>query len=194
MKRVCVYCGSSPGRRSAYVAQARALGALLARRGLGLVYGGGSVGLMGAVADAALAAGGEVVGVIPRKLVEREVEHRGLSKLRVVGSMHERKQAMADLADAFVAMPGGMGTLEELAEMLTWGQLGIHAKPVGLLDVDGYWRPLELFFDHAVAEGFLRPEHRALLLGDADPARLLDRLAAWRPAAPVVKWLDREST
>ena len=194
MRRVCVYCGSSPGRRPAYLDQARLLGRLLARRGVGLVYGGASVGLMGAVADAALAGGGEVLGVIPRPLEEREIGHRGLTKLHVVASMHERKQKMADLADAFVAMPGGMGTLEELSETLTWSMLGLHAKPLGLLDVDGYWRPLENFLDHAVAEGFLRAEHRALVLSDADPARLLDRLAAWTPPPRIVKWIDREST
>lgn len=194
MKRVCVYCGSSLGRRPAYLEAARALGRLLARRGVGLVYGGASVGLMGAVADAALAGGGEVLGVIPRRLEEREIGHRGLTKLHVVGSMHERKQKMADLSDAFIAMPGGMGTLEELSETLTWSMLGLHAKPLGLLDVDGYWKPLETFLDHAVTEGFLRAEHRALVLSDADPARLVDRLAAWTPPPHIVKWIDREDT
>ena len=194
MKRVCVYCGSSPGRRRSYRAAAHALGALLAARGVGVVYGGASVGLMGALADATLAAGGEVVGVIPRSLDDRELGHRGLTALHVVASMHERKRMMADLADAFVAMPGGMGTLEELAETLTWSILGLHVKPLGLLDVDGYWGPLETFFDHAVEEGFLRPEHRALVLRDRDPARLLERLASWRPAAPVAKWIREDET
>jgi uncharacterized protein (TIGR00730 family) len=189
-----VYCGSTPGKRPEYLALARTFGAVLAQRRLGLVYGGGSVGLMGAVADAALAAGAPVDGVIPRRLEEREVGHHGLTHLHVVGSMHARKQKMADLSDAFVALPGGMGTLEELAEMLTWAQLGIHEKPVGLLDVLGYWRPLVTFFDHAVEEGFLRPAHRALLLVDDDPGRLLDRLAAWRPPAATTKWLGPGET
>lgn len=194
MKRVCVYCGSSPGRRAAYLREAQHLGRLLAGRGIGLVYGGSSIGLMGAVADAVLKGGGEALGVIPRNLEEREIGHRGLTRLHVVGSMHERKQKMADLSDAFVAMPGGMGTLEELSETLTWSMLGLHAKPLGLLDVDGYWRPLLAFLDHAVAEGFLRAEHRALVLDDADAGHLLDRLAAWRAPAPIVKWLTRDET
>jgi uncharacterized protein (TIGR00730 family) len=194
MKRVCVYCGSSPGRRIAYLEQARALGRLLAHRKVGLVYGGASVGLMGAIADATLGGGGEVLGVIPRRLQDREIGHQGLTKLHVVGSMHERKQKMADLSDAFIAMPGGVGTLEELSETLTWSMLGLHSKPLGLLDVDGYWGPLEAFLDHAVAEAFLRPEHRALVLSDSDPGRLLDRLAAWTPPPSIVKWIDREST
>lgn len=194
MRRVCVYCGSSPGRKLSYLREARHLGRLLAERRIGLVYGGASVGLMGAVADAALGAGGEVLGVIPRNLEQREIGHRGLTKLHVVGSMHERKQKMADLSDAFVALPGGLGTLEELSETLTWSILGLHAKPLGLLDVDGYWAPLLAFLDHAVAEGFLRPEHRALVLDDGDAPRLLDRLAAWRPPAPTVKWITRDET
>jgi uncharacterized protein (TIGR00730 family) len=189
VRRVCVYCGSSPGRRPSYLAQARALGSLLARRGIGIVYGGASVGLMGAVADAALAAGGEVIGVLPRSLDARELGHRGLTALHLVGSMHERKRMMADLADAFVALPGGVGTLEELTETLTWSILGLHAKPLGLLDVEDYWRPLGLLLDHAVTEAFLRPEHRASVLRDDDPGRLLDRLARWTPAKGVVKWL-----
>jgi uncharacterized protein (TIGR00730 family) len=194
MRRVCVYCGASPGRRPSYLREARRLGGLLAERGIGLVYGGASVGLMGALADAALAGGGEVLGVIPRNLEEREIGHRRLTKLHVVGSMHERKQKMSDLADAFLALPGGVGTLEELSETLTWSMLGLHAKPLGLLDVDGYWRPLLEFLDHAVAEGFLRAEHRALVLDDASATSLLDRLAAWRPPAPTVKWITREET
>jgi hypothetical protein len=158
------------------------------------VYGGASVGLMGALADAALGAGGEVIGIIPRALQDREIGHRGLTELRVVRSMHERKQLMADLSDAFVAMPGGVGTLEELAETLTWSMLGLHAKPLGLLDVDGYWQPLVALLDHAVGEGFLRPAHRALALVDSDPERLLDRLAAWTPLAPTQKWIGRGDT
>lgn len=193
MKRVCVFCGSSAGRRAAYREGAQRLGASMARRGIGLVYGGGSVGLMGLVADAVLAAGGKVDGVIPRRLARKEVAHAGLTRLHRVGSMHQRKALMADLSDAFVALPGGMGTLEELAEILTWSQLGLHRKPCALLDVEGYWRPLVAFFDHAVEEGFLRPEHRAILLVETDPDLLLDRLAAWKgPAAE--RWIDRRST
>jgi len=191
LRRVCVYLGSSPGGDPAYRAATEALAQALAARGIGVVYGGGAVGLMGALADAALAAGGEVVGVLPRSLDEREVGHRGLTELHVVESMHERKALMADLSDAFVALPGGIGTLEELVEVYTWSQLGIHAKPVALLDVAGFWAPFVAWLDHAVRERFLRPEHRATLLVDADPAALLARLAAWEPAA-VEKWLDRE--
>jgi uncharacterized protein (TIGR00730 family) len=195
MHRICVFCGSMPGARPGYLAAARAVGGLLARRGVGLVYGGGSIGLMGAVADAALAAGGEVIGVIPRSLEARELDHRGLTEQHVVGSMHERKKMMADLADAFIAMPGGMGTLEELAEILTWSQLGLHAKPkpLGLLDVEGYWSPLVAFFDHAVAERFIREEHRQLVLVDASPEGLLQKLEAYRPPT-VEKWIDRGTT
>jgi uncharacterized protein (TIGR00730 family) len=162
-------------------------------RGIGLVYGGGSVGLMGLLADAVLAGGGMVDGVIPRRLARKEIAHAGLTRLHRVGSMHERKALMADLSDAFVALPGGMGTLEELAEILTWAQLGLHRKPCALLDVEGYWRPLVAFFDHAVEEGFLRPGHRALLLVETDPEALLDRLAAWK-APPAERWIDRRST
>ena len=191
MRRVCVFCGSAPGARPAYAAAARALGGLLAARGLGLVYGGASVGLMGIAADAALAGGGEVVGVIPAALEARELAHAGVSRLEVVGSMHERKARMSELADAFVALPGGMGTLEELAEMLTWAQLGIHSKPCGVLDVEGYWQPLIAFLDHAVQERFLRPEHRSLLITAADPGALLDALARYA-APPRVAWLGRD--
>jgi uncharacterized protein (TIGR00730 family) len=193
MKRICVFCGSSAGREPVYRDAARKLGATLARRGLGLVYGGGSVGLMGAVADAALEAGGEVVGVIPRALQLRELAHGKLTSLHVVSSMHERKAKMAELADAFVALPGGMGTLEEFAEVLTWAQLGLHARPCGLLDVGGYWAPLVAFFDHATEEGFLRAEHRALVLVADDPDALLDRFAAWQPP-PIRRWIDDRST
>src|SRR5512142_1896151 len=189
MRRICVFCGSSSGRNPAYLEAARATGRALAARGTGLVYGGGGVGLMGAVADATLDAGGEVVGVIPRALELRELAHRRLTTLHVVGSMHERKAKMAELADGFIALPGGMGTLEELAEILTWAQLGLHARPVGLLDVAGYYGPLIQFFDRAAAEGFIRPEHRRLLLVDRDPAALLDRFASWRPPA-VERWID----
>lgn len=194
MKRVCVFCGSSMGTRADYAEAAAGLGRLLASRGLGLVYGGGNVGLMGIMADAALAAGGEVVGVIPEALLKLEVGHLDLAQLHVVGSMHERKALMAELSDGFVALPGGMGTLEELAEVLTWAQLGLHARPVGLLDVGGYYRPLIAFFDQAVAAGFLRPAHRAILQVAVEPEAMLDRLAAWSPAAPVEQVIDRASS
>lgn len=189
MKRVCVYCGSSPGDRPLYAEVARALGRRLAERGLGLVYGGGHVGLMGIIADAALAAGGEVVGVIPQRLVDAEVAHHGLSRLEVVTSMHERKARMAELADAFIALPGGFGTLDELFEILTWAQLGLHGKPCGLLDVEGYFTALVAWADQAVAAGFVRPRHRELLMTDDDCDRLLDRLLAHKPVA-VSKWVD----
>jgi uncharacterized protein (TIGR00730 family) len=193
MKRICVFCGSSPGHDPRYLEAARTMGHTLARRGLGLVYGGGSVGLMGAVADAALAAGGEVIGVIPEVLQIRELAHRSLTTLHVVGSMHERKALMAELSDGFVALPGGMGTLEELSEVLTWAQLGLHARPIGLLDVAGYYQPLADFFDRAVGAGFLRPAHRALLLVGHEPGALLDRFAAWR--GPVLDHvLDRATS
>src|SRR5919199_3791597 len=178
MRRVCVFCGSSPGADPAYAAAARRLAEVLVRRGIGLVYGGGSVGLMGVLADAALAAGGEVTGVIPRALQAREVGHAALPDLRVVETMHERKALMAELADGFVALPGGLGTLEEFFEVWTWAQLGIHAKPCGVLNVGGYFDPLLAFLDHAVAEGFVRDAYRAMLLVAAEPAPLLDRLAA----------------
>lgn len=193
MKNVCVFCGSSFGRKPAYARAARQLGAALATRGLGLVYGGGSIGLMGAVADGALEAGTPVVGVIPRALARREIAHHGLTRLEVVPSMHARKARMARLSDAFVAMPGGIGTLEELFEVLTWGYLGIHAKPTGLLDVGGYWKPLVRLLDHAVEEGFLRPEHRRLVVIDKSPDRLLGRLLAHRvPAA--TRWIGEKET
>jgi len=174
--RVCVFCGSSMGARPAYAEAARSLGRLLAERGVGLVYGGASVGLMGVIADAALAAGGEVIGVIPRSLVDREIAHAGLSELRVVTTMHERKAAMAELSEAFVALPGGLGTLEELFEVWTWGHLGIHAKPLGVLDVARFYEPLTAFLDHAVDQGFIRAANRAMLIRDTDPERLLDAL------------------
>jgi hypothetical protein len=172
LRRVCVYAGSRPGADSAYAEAAAELARLLAAEGVGVVYGGGRVGLMGTLADAALAAGADVVGVIPEALVERELAHPGVD-LRVVGSMHERKALMAELADAFVALPGGMGTLEEVVEMATWAQLGIHRKPVGALNVAGYYDGLAAFLDSAVERGFLRPEHRGLLVVERDAAELL---------------------
>lgn len=193
MKRICVFCGSSHGNRPEYTATAAALGQTLARRGLGLAYGGGGIGLMNTLADAALAARGEVIGVIPQTLVAKELAHRGLADLRVVGSMHERKALMADLADGFIALPGGYGTLEEFCEVITWAQLGLHGKPCGLLNVAGYYDGLLAFFDHARNEQFIRPQHRAMVLVDADPDRLLDRMAAFAPP-PLEKWIDKDET
>ncbi|HSN13210.1 MAG TPA: TIGR00730 family Rossman fold protein [Anaeromyxobacteraceae bacterium] len=189
MKRICVFCGSSPGANPVYAEAAKRLGATLARRGIELVYGGGTIGLMGTVANAALEAGGRVIGVIPKALQLRELAHVNLSSLHVTGSMHERKAKMAELSHGFVALPGGLGTLEEFAEIVTWAQLGIHARPCGLLDVNGYYRPLVAFLDHAVEEGFVSPLHRQLILIDKDPDALLDRFAAWK-APEVEKWVD----
>jgi hypothetical protein len=194
IRRVCVYCGSSVGGRRVYREATRALGVELARRGWGLVYGGGGVGLMGILAEAVAGAGGEVIGVIPRALMEREgVAADGLGELRVVGSMHERKAQMAELSDAFVALPGGLGTLEELFETLTWAQLGLHRKPCGLLDAGGYYHKLVALLDHAVEEGFVRPQHRELLMVGDEPGELLDRLAVHRPPA-VEKWIELAET
>lgn len=175
MKRICVYCGANPGNRSKYRDGARQLGRLLAGRGLGLVYGGATVGLMGVLADAALEAGAEVIGIIPEALMGQEVAHFGLTDLKVVTSMHERKALMAAMSDGFIALPGGLGTLEETFEILTWAQLGIHAKPCGLLNVGGYFDGLVAFLDHAVDEGFIRPQHRELLMVAGQPELLLDR-------------------
>ena len=193
MTRICVFTGSSPGRRPEYREAAAALGQELARRGVGLVYGGSHVGLMGVLADAALAAGGTVVGVIPSALVDKELAHTGLSELRVVGSMHERKATMADLAEGFVALPGGWGTLDELFEILTWAQLGFHRKPCGLLNTAGYFDPLLAFVRHSVAEGFVRREYVDAVAVDGEPGALLDRLAFHRPPS-VEKWIDRAAT
>lgn len=187
MKRVCVFCGSNAGTRPEYAAGARELAAQLASRGLGLVYGGGNVGLMGVIADAMLEAGAEVIGVIPRSLVEREVAHHGVTKLHVVQTMHERKAMMNELCDAFIAMPGGFGTLEEFFEVLTWSQLGYHRKPCGLLNVARFFDPLEAMLDHAVAEQFLRPAHRALVIAESSPLPLLDRLEGFVPVT-AGKW------
>jgi uncharacterized protein (TIGR00730 family) len=177
IRSICVFCGSSAGLVPGYAAAARALAAEAVSRDLRVIYGGASVGLMGALADAVLEAGGEVVGVMPRTLVDREIAHGGLSELRIVNTMHERKALMAELADAFIALPGGIGTLEELFEIWTWGQLGIHQKPYGLLNVHGYYSPLIEFLDHAVDEGFVRPGQRALLHVASDARALLDLLA-----------------
>ena len=193
LRSVCVFCGSNPGRRAEYAAGAAALGRLLAGRGIRVVYGGAHVGTMGALADAVLAAGGEITGVIPARLVAAEVAHPGLADLRVVGSMHERKATMASLADGFIALPGGIGTLEEFAEVVSWSQLGLHAKPTGLLNVLGYYDDLLRFLDHAVAERFLRPAHREMILAGPDPGALLAAMARWRPEpGAAVKWMDAD--
>jgi uncharacterized protein (TIGR00730 family) len=189
LRRVGVFCGSSPGRRPAFAAAASELGARLAADRIGLVYGGGSIGLMGTLADAALAAGGEVVGVIPEALAGKEVAHTGLTRLHVVKSMHERKALMADMADAFVALPGGFGTLDELFEAITWGQLGIHRKPIGLLNVEGYFAPLLAVVDRAVGDGFIRPPYRGLVVVSGTVDGLLDALARHTPPPPIVSWL-----
>jgi hypothetical protein len=194
MKRICVFCGSSAGARVAYVDAARLLAAELVQRKLGLVYGGGGVGLMGALADAMLAGGGEVIGVIPGPLAARELAHAGVTEMRVVASMHERKATMAALVDGFIALPGGLGTLEETLEILTWAQLGIHHKPVGVLNVEGYYDGLLRLLTHAVREGFVRPEYFALLLFGDTPAELLDRFAAWQPLAIARAWLTPSQT
>lgn len=193
LRRLCVFCGSNAGARPEYAASARRFAAELVGRGIGLVYGGSNVGIMREVADTVLAGGGEVFGVIPQALVERERAHRGLTRLHVVQTMHERKALMNELADGFVALPGGLGTLEEIFEAWSWAQLGSHTKPCALLNVAGYYDALLAFLDHAVREQFLRPEHRAMLLVDDDPARLLDRCASYRaPHAP--KWITPQQT
>jgi uncharacterized protein (TIGR00730 family) len=186
LRSICVFCGASAGRDPRYAEVATAVGGSLARRGIGLVYGGGRLGLMGALADGALAAGGRVTGVIPAGLVDRELAHQGVTELRIVSTLHERKAVMAELADAFIALPGGLGTLEELAEVLSWAQLELHAKPVGALDVGGFFGPLFAYLDHAANEGFVSASHRGLLLVDDDLDRLLERFEAWTP--PGGRW------
>jgi uncharacterized protein (TIGR00730 family) len=191
LKRICVFCGSSTGARPAYRAAAQRLGELLAERGIGLVYGGASVGLMGTVADGALARGGEVIGVIPESMMRREIGHQGLTRLHVVETMHERKALMADLSDAFIALPGGYGTLEEMCEAVTWSQLGIQSKPCGLLNVEQYWADLLRFLDHAVDENFVTPENAQLIMVARTPERMLERLSEWTPPSHIKKWLDK---
>jgi uncharacterized protein (TIGR00730 family) len=193
LRSLCVFCGSSLGRRPEYAAAAREFGRLLAERGIRLIYGGGNVGLMGVLADEVLAQGGKVVGVIPEHLMAKELGHAQVTELRVVKSMHERKALMADLSDAFVALPGGIGTLEELLEILTWAQLGLHAKPCGLLDVCDYYRALREMLAHAAAEGFLLSQHQQLLVTATEPAELLDRLAHHQPPL-LPQWLDPDET
>jgi uncharacterized protein (TIGR00730 family) len=191
--RLCVFCGSSTGLDPAFASAARALATELASRQLDVVYGGGNVGLMGIVADAALAAGGRVIGVIPHALVTRELAHQHLTELHVVDSMHERKALMSRLADGFIALPGGFGTLEEFCEAVTWTQLGVHAKPCGLLNVSGFYDGLLSFLEHALQQEFLRPTHREIVVSDTDPAALIDRLIAWqRPL--IAKWIERTET
>ena len=193
IRRICVFCGSNRGSESAYVDAARALGRLFASEGIALVYGGGSVGLMGELADSVLAAGGEAIGVIPQALADREIAHAGLTKLHVVDSMHTRKAMMADLSDAFIAMPGGVGTFEEFFEAVTWTQLGLHRKPCGLLNVAGFYTPLAAFIDQAVSEGFIKPVHRASMVVDDNAERLLDTLAQVK-LPDVPKWIQRDET
>ena len=190
MKRICVFCGSNRGVRNEYIEAAQELGEILVKRNLGLVYGGGNVGLMGIIADAVLAEGGEVIGVIPQSLADREVAHQNLTKMHIVNSMHERKALMADLSDGFIALPGGMGTFDEFCEILTWAQLGIHQKPCGILNVENYFTPLLKMFDHATDEGFLRDAHRDLVIEATKPEILLDLFKTYQPQ-PVAKWMGQ---
>ena len=190
MKRICVFCGSNRGVRNEYIEAAQELGKVLVKRNLSLVYGGGNVGLMGIIADAVLAEGGEVIGVIPQSLVDREVAHQSLTTRHIVNSMHERKALMADLSDGFIAMPGGMGTFDEFCEILTWAQLGIHQKPCGILNVENYFTPLLKMFDHSMAEGFLRDTHRDLVIEATKPEILLDLFDNYQPQS-VAKWMEQ---
>ncbi|HSS97807.1 MAG TPA: TIGR00730 family Rossman fold protein [Terriglobales bacterium] len=192
LKRICVFCGSNTGARAAYVEAAENLGKLLAKRGIGLVYGGGKVGLMGKIADSVMASGGEVIGVIPQSLMRKEIAHAGLTDLRVVDSMHQRKALMAELSDGFIALPGGFGTFEEICEIVTWAQLGLHAKPCGILNVEGYYDHLLGLFDHAVAEKFLRPENRALVIASKSPTEMLNHLTNYK-VPHVEKWITPET-
>jgi uncharacterized protein (TIGR00730 family) len=193
IENICVYCGSSPGRLDLYADTARALAQALVKRDLSLVYGGASVGIMGVVADHVMALGGRVVGVIPESLATREVAHPGLTELHITRSMHERKTLMAELADGFIALPGGIGTLEEIFEIWTWAQLGLHHKPCGLLNVAGYFDPLHTFLDHTVTEGFVQPVVRSMLLVEEDAELLLDRFAAYQ-SPRLKKWVEADET
>lgn len=190
MKSICVYCGSNFGERGSYLEAAQDLGVKMAEREITLIYGGGNVGLMGAIADSVLAAGGKAIGVMPQSLVDKEVAHTGLSDLRVVGSMHERKSLMADLADAFIALPGGLGTLEEFCEVATWTQLGLHKKACGLLNIGGFYNGLLSFLNHATDEKFIRLEHRSIVLAEEDPVELIKKLSQFE-VPTVHKWIDR---
>jgi uncharacterized protein (TIGR00730 family) len=194
MRRVCVFCGASPGARPEYAQATTEIARLLTAEEVGVVYGGGGVGLMGVLADAVLAEGGEIIGVIPRALVDREIAHRDVTDMRVVGSMHERKALMAELADAFIALPGGLGTLEELFEVYTWAQLGLHRKPCALLNVEGYYDGIAAFLSHAVEERFLREEHREMLMVESRPGAVIERLRGFEPDSALPKWIDREET
>lgn len=190
MRRICVFCGSNKGGSASYSAAARELGKLLAEKKISLVYGGGNVGLMGIIADTVMNAGGEVIGVIPEALVAKEVAHRGLSELKTVKSMHERKSVMADLSDGFIALPGGFGTFEEFFEVVTWTQLGLHKKPCGILNVEGFFEPLIALVKKGTAEGFIRQEHADILLAASSPRELLRLIGEWKPPT-VEKWLDK---
>lgn len=187
--RICVFCGSSVGARPAYAVAAKKLGALMAQRGIGLVFGGTCIGLMGTIADAVLDSRGEAIGVIPGGLTQREIAHRGLTKLHIVESMHQRKALMAGLSDAFIAMPGGCGTLEEFAEIVTWLQLGIQIKPCALLNIEGYWNGLLAFLDHAVEEDFVRPENREMILVGTTAEEVLEKIQSWKPPGHMEKWV-----
>jgi uncharacterized protein (TIGR00730 family) len=190
--RVCVYAGSASGVSESYTSASHAAVAELVGRGADVVYGGGSLGLMGVLADAALEAGGKVTGIIPRFLDDREVGHHGITELRVVETMHERKRLMAELSDAFLVLPGGIGTLEEVVEMLSWSQLGLNRKPIGLLDVDGFWQPLVALLDHMTAQGFVGVDHRKLIVHDPDPIAVLDAMEAWEAPKVARRWLTEE--
>lgn len=192
MRRLCVYCGSNPGRSPVYVAAAKSMGETLVENGIGLVYGGASLGIMGAVADAVAGGGGEVTGIIPEDLLKKETPHPGLAELKVVGSMHERKALMAKLSDGFIALPGGLGTLEELLEVWTWAQLGFHQKPCALLNVHSYYDSLIRFVDEAVEAGFIKDKHRSMLIVEEHPAELIAKLEGYKPPE-VPKWLDQKS-
>lgn len=193
IKRLCVYCGSSPGKKSEYGAAARQLGSIMVSKNIDLVYGGASVGVMGEIADSVIKGGGEVIGVIPQTLLEKEVAHTGISDLRVVDSMHERKALMAELSDGFIALPGGLGTIEEFFEVMTWAQLGMHQKPCGLLNVCQYYQKLIDFLNHAVTERFLKEVHRSLVLVEESPGALLQKFEAYE-TPEVAKWIDKKST
>jgi len=193
IERICVFCGSSPGRREIYVEQARALGRAMAERGIELIYGAGGIGLMGAVADAVIGAGGEVMGVIPYALASKERAHPQ-AEMRVVNTMHERKAMMADLSDAFIALPGGFGTFEELMEIITWGQLGIHQKPIGVLNTAGYYDPLLAMIDRAVEEGFILPRYRRLIVVASEVEELLEQLFRYEPVEGIVRWIEMSET